>query len=98
MIKNISSITFSLDRYQGDRKAMFSAIATQVSLLMENDYVCKIYDDDTNIIVVEYEHDNRKDYWGGPELEWLDEEEMEVLESYRLERRDSKEDLDEENS
>ncbi len=86
---NVNSIVFSKSCYQGDRDKMYQAIATQLSLLMENEYICKIYDDDVDIVVIEYEHNNKRDYWGGPDLEWLSEDEQDVLSNYRAQLSDS---------
>lgn len=79
---SINSIVFSKDHYS-TREEMFQEVAVQLAILMKGNYVCKVYDDDTDIIVVEYEHNNRVDYWGGPDLEWLSEEESGMLESCR---------------
>lgn len=76
-------IVFTTDRYNGDRDAMYSAIGSQLKLLMDNDYTCKIFDDAQDIIVIQYDHDNRRDDWGGPYLEWLTEEELELILSNR---------------
>lgn len=79
---NTNSIVFSKDHYS-TREEMFQEVAVQLAILMKGNYVCKVYDDDADIIVVEYEHNNRVDYWGGPDLEWLSEEESDMLESCR---------------
>lgn len=83
-----NEIIFSKDRYK-NREEMFAAIAKQLTILMENDYVCKVYDDDTDIIVIQYEHDERKDSWGGMQLLWLTQEEIEAIELYRLNEEDN---------
>ena len=79
-----NEIIFSKDRYNNSREKMFEAVAKQLAILMENDYVCKVYDDDTDIIVIQYEHDERRDSWGGLQLFWLTPEEIEAVELYRL--------------
>lgn len=79
MIK-VNEIVFSVDKYNGNRAKMYEAITKQLMLLMENDYTCKIYDDDVDIIVIQYEHNNRRENWGGPELCWLYPEQVEILE------------------
>lgn len=61
----------------GSRDKLFAAMAAQLSILLENDYACKIYDDDKDVIVIEFDHDNKKEYWGGPDLIWTDEFEPE---------------------
>ena len=79
----INSVVFSLDRYNGDREKMYAAIAQQLMLLIENNYVCRVSDEDCGIVAIEFEHDNRKDYWGSPELYWLNEDEVELVMDYR---------------
>lgn len=78
-----NEIVFSKEKYGNNREKMFEAIAQQLALLMENEYVCKVYDDDRDIIVIQYEHDEKKDYWGGMELRWLTEEEVNLIEQAR---------------
>lgn len=77
------TIVFSKDRYNNDREKMYAAITKQLMLLMENDYVCKVYDDDTDIIVIQFEHNERKDFWGVSDLVWVTPEEAEMLEANR---------------
>lgn len=83
----MNEIVFAIDSYNGDRERMFDAIAKQLAILMDNEYMCKIYDDDTDIIVIQFEHDDKKDDWGGKHLIWLTAEEMEVVENYRAENK-----------
>lgn len=83
----MNEIVFTIERYNGDREKMFYAIAKQLAILMDNEYVCKIYDDDSDVIVIQFEHDNKKDDWGGEYLIWLTAEEMEVVENYREEHK-----------
>lgn len=83
----MNEIVFAIDSYNGDRERMFDAIAKQLAILMDNEYMCKIYDDDTDIIVIQFEHDDKKDDWGGKHLIWLTTEEMEVVENYREEHK-----------
>ena len=82
MIK-VNSLAFSLDRYGKDRDKMYAAIAKQLAILLENHYVCKVSDGDCGIVIIEFEHDNSKDYWGSPELHWLNEDEVELVKDYR---------------
>ena len=84
----MNEIVFAIERYGGDREKMFAAVAKQLAILMDNEYMCKFYDDDTDIIVIQYNYDTKKDpAWGGDELEWLTPEEMEVVENYREEHK-----------
>ena len=84
----MNEIVFAIERYNGDRERMFSAIAKQLAILMDNEYMCKIYDDDTDIIVIQYGYDTRKNAsWGCDELEWLTLKEIEIVEDYRAENK-----------
>ena len=78
-----NEMIFSKNKYGNSRDKMFQAIAQQLALLMENDYVCKVYDDDRDIIVIQYEHDEEKEYWGGMNLCWLTEEEVNLVDQSR---------------
>lgn len=66
----INSITLSSDRY-GTREELFKQVGQLLNLLFENDYVCKIREEDCGLIVIEFEHDDEKEYWGSPTLEWV---------------------------
>ena len=79
----INEIVFSKDKYGNNREKMFEAIARQLMILMENDYVCKVYDDDRDIIVIQFEENQRDEWMGLPELMWLTPEEVDVIEDYR---------------
>lgn len=83
-MNKVNEIIFSKDRYGNNREKMFQAVAQQLMILFDNDYVCKVYDDDFDIIVIEFEHDERKDSWGCDELLWLTPEEIEAVENFRL--------------
>lgn len=82
----INYIAFSIDRYNNDRDKMFQAIAKQIALLTENEYVCKVYDDDCGVVVIEFELDQRQEYYGCPMLMWLEEDEVDVIEAYRADK------------
>ena len=79
----VNSLIFRLDRYESDRDKMYAAIAKQLMILMDNHYVCRVYDCDCGIVIIEFEHDNSKNYWGSLELHWLNEDEVELVKDYR---------------
>lgn len=85
----MQSIVFSKDKYNNDRDKMYQAIAKQLALLMENDYVCKIYDDDIDIIVIEFGYDERKCRYGADELLWLNQDEIDNLILFREQEREN---------
>ena len=86
-MNKVNEIIFSKDKYNNSREKMFEAIAKQLMILMENDYVCKVYDDDRDIIVIQFVEDQRENWCGLPELMWLTDEEVEVIEDYREEKK-----------
>lgn len=61
--------------YEKAREIMWQDIASFLAILLKNEYIAVIFDDDTDIIIVQYEHDEKKDYWGGYFPYWLSEEE-----------------------
>ena len=87
----VNSIAFTTDKYFVDRyetnaeekkvQIMWNDISTFLRLATKQGYTCKVYDDDTNIIVVEYEYSNPE--FGGPYLEWVTDKEYDLLENYR---------------
>ena len=93
-MNKVNEIVFSKDRYGGSREKMFEAVTKQLMILMDNEYVCKVYDDDIDVIIIQYEHDNHRDNWGTPYLCWLRQEQLETLED--LEMAESLNELDEE--
>lgn len=79
----MNTITFSIDNYGGSKQKLFEAVGKQLALLLENEYVCKVYDDDVDIIVMQFNHDEHKDYWGCETLEWITPDELEFIERLR---------------
>lgn len=41
--------------------------------------VCKVYDDDDGIYIIQHNHNEDKDYWGCPVCTWLTEEENDSI-------------------
>lgn len=70
---------------------------TILTLLKENEIVV-VRDDDDGIIIVEHEHNNYVDYWGGPTPMWLEDEELEMVETYRFEKEDEEKNSKKEDS
>lgn len=87
----INSIVFTADKYFVEKyetnaeekkvQMMWKDIGTFLKLTTKQGYVCKIYDDDTDIIVVEYDYSNPE--FGGPYLEWLDDDELDLVDNFR---------------
>ena len=86
--KNCESMIFIKDKYESDSE-MWDAISLFIQMLMVNNNICAIHDEGV-VVVVEYGHDERLDYFGGPSPVWLEEDEQERLYNYRVEKyRDS---------
>lgn len=73
------SIVFTKDCF-GDK--LWEKVGEQLKLLTEAGYICVVRDDDVNIIVIEFQHENRAlgsayPYWLYPE-----EEETVVYQDY----------------
>ena len=62
---------------------MYKDIADFIKMLLKYENTCKIYLDEKGIVVVEYGHDNRADYWGSPNLKWVTDEETDLLSDFR---------------
>lgn len=90
-MNKVNSITFTTDKYfvakyeanteEKKIQMMWDDIGTFLRLLTKQGYTCKVYDDDTNIIVVEYDYSNPE--FGGPYLEWIENDEFDLIENYR---------------
>ena len=86
-MNRVNQIVFSKTVW-GDR--LWEVVSKQLQILMENEEVCTIYDDDKDVIVIKFEHDERKDYWGCTNPYWLTRKQVEWLES--LNNTEEKED------
>lgn len=74
-MSGVNEIVFTPEKYDGDREAMWGDIMTFIKMLLTNQYVATIRDDDIDVIVIHYEHDERFDAWGVKNPYWLTEEE-----------------------
>ena len=86
-MSKVNYIAFDIKNYNNDRDKLFQAIGKQLDLFTENEYVCKVYHDDVGVFVIEFELDQRDTWLGAPELMWLDEDEVEIIEDYREEKK-----------
>lgn len=74
-----NSIVFSDEGYS-DTDEMWEDISKTLQILFRQGYKCEIYDDDVNIIVINYEY---SDGMGGPYLMWLTDDEAELVQNFR---------------
>lgn len=71
MNKHYDEMVFSINKYDS-KDEMWRDISSFIQLLVRNDYLAVIRDDDIDVIVVEYGHDENKEYWGCPRVEWVE--------------------------
>lgn len=79
-----NSIVFSDEGYS-DTDEMWEDISKTLQILFRQGYKCEIYDDDVNIIVINYEY---SDGMGGPYLMWLTDDEAELVQNFRDKEED----------
>lgn len=82
--KNCESMTFIRDKYENEFE-MWESISLFIQMLMINDNICTIRNEGV-VIVVEYGHNERLDYFGGPSPVWLEEDEQGLVYDYREEK------------
>lgn len=68
--------------YYGNKDDMWKDISLFIQLLVRNNYLAVIRDDDVDVIVVEFGHDENKEYWGCPRVEWIEDSEDSDLNTY----------------
>ena len=85
MSKEYNQIVFTPEQFDNDVDKMYDAISKQIALLMKTENICVVYDDDTDIIVIEYEHNDRRDWWGCWQPTWLSPEEIDNINIMREE-------------
>lgn len=83
MKKIVNQITLTKER-QGEDFA--KVLGETILTLLREEEMVSIRDDDTDILILEHEHDNYKEYWGSPTCVWLEDDEVEVIENYRAEK------------
>lgn len=74
--KKHQEIVFTYDQF-GDK--LWCSVAKQLDLLLQSDYIAVVRKDETGIIVIEFEHDNRWDNFGVPNPVWITEEDAFAL-------------------
>jgi len=89
----VNEMVFTADRYETVDE-MWEDIKRFIKLLLSNDYTMVIRDDDVDIIVIEYEHNELVEPWGCANPHWLTEEEAYSIE--QLNKPDNKENEDSE--
>ena len=96
-MSQVNSITFTDDKYYVDKydvngkekttQQLWKDVSDFLRLATKHGYVCKIWDDDTNIIVIEYSYKDPE--YGGPYLEWLNDDEADLVDNFRASNNES---------
>lgn len=85
--KRYQTMVFAIRQYnwhkteEEARNLMWKDIGNFLKLLTKNNYIAVVYDDDTDIIVIQYEHNEKNDPWGAANPEWITEDELWTIQS-----------------
>lgn len=66
-----------------DTEALYKDLSTLLEILLRHEYICKVREEEKDILVIEYSHDETREAWGCPSLVWVTPEEESVLECHR---------------
>ena len=80
MTKNYEEIVVVNNNYEGNSweerdEKLWRDVGTQLQLLLKQDYCAAVREDETGVIVIEYNHDENKEYWGCPRHVWISSDE-----------------------
>lgn len=76
-------LTFNLDNYDS-KEAMWKDVTKLQMTLLRNGNMVRIRQEE-ELVIVEWTHDNNREYYGGTHLEFLTEDEIDLIECYRSE-------------
>ena len=76
----VNSIVFTDEGYK-DSVEMWDDVRATIQVLIRQGYKCEVYEDDTDIIVINFEYAD--DGMGGPYLMWLTDDEVEMVQNFR---------------
>lgn len=65
------------------RQLLWEKVTQIIYTLTVLNYICVVYDDDVDIIVIQFEHNERKDPFGIPNPEWVDYDEYQQFLLYK---------------
>lgn len=81
--KRYQEMVFSVEDYKYDgakaRENMYNDIGKFLAILMKSGYIAVVREDETDIVVIEYEHNERFEYWGIANPAWITEEEKDRI-------------------
>ena len=61
--------------YEEARRLMWDDITEMLQILFKNEYIAVAYEDETDIIVIQFGHHDRDGSWGNAQPEWIIEDE-----------------------
>lgn len=87
-MEEVNKITLTKDKFGDD---LWNFVSQRLQILTQAGEICVVYDDDKDTIVIQHEHrDTWSEAWGCSRHVWLNAEEQEVIENYRLEKEEGK--------
>lgn len=79
--KRYQEVVFTQSRYswkntpEEARRLMWQDISEFLQILFQNEYIAVIYEEEVDIVIVQFEHSERLDAWGCANPYWITEEE-----------------------
>lgn len=103
MNKNYNSITLAretFEKYSDDiqvqRQMLWDTAYRLMNILISLEYICVIYEDEIDILVIEFEHNERFTSFGSPNPVWMTEEEKEDFYYDKQERESLSQEIEDE--
>lgn len=94
--KRYQTATFTIEPYKWGhskeeaRDLMWKDISTFLAILLKNNNIAVIFEDEVDIIVIQYEHDERIEAWGLANPHWItDDERFNCIEESKISPSDS---------
>lgn len=78
--KSYNHIVFTIDNFDS-KEELYIAVAKQLQLLLDGGYITVVRLDETDIVVIEFEHDENFGAWGCANPVWITQEEEFYLEN-----------------
>lgn len=78
-MKKCDKIVLSREAWGDD---LYNVLGQTLKILLREGYECQIYDDDIDILVINFNYSKRMGF-GGPKLMWLSEDEAELIDDFR---------------
>lgn len=86
--KRYNTMVFCKDNYKSPYSTeedsynkMYKDVGDFLKILFKNEQVAVVYEEEIGIVVIEYEHDERREYYGVPNPHWCTEDELFEIEN-----------------